>query len=195
MWKYNNLEELYHYGVLGMRWGHHNNQNVQSAHKAYKQAKKEYRKQFIKNVKNIFKNERDYKETRKGLINARNKREQAAFKLIDAAAKDSYDKKLSKTGSKDKALKAEQNTYYKAFKQERYGSGLVGSVNNNLNRHGVTNGNTHYYNHLVKKKGKKYADAIEKRYSKKLVNTLIGSAAVAFGATFAGAYLAARYSK
>ena len=21
MWKYNNLEELYHHGILGMRWG------------------------------------------------------------------------------------------------------------------------------------------------------------------------------
>ena len=173
MWKYNETgylpgnsiyhssDELYHYGVLGMRWGHRNSKAVQNAHKAYKQAKKEYRKESVKNLKNIFrkstwvagaKNQEDYKKAHKGLTNARNKREQAAFKLIDAAAKDAYNKKLAKT------------------------------------RHGVTKGNTHYYNHIAKVKGKKYANAVEKKYGKRLTRHLVGGVALATGAAIVGAY-------
>lgn len=197
MWKYNNTDELYHYGVLGMRWGHRRSQAVQNAHRAYKQSKKEYRKESVKNLKNIFrkstwvagaKNQEDYKKAHKGLTNARKKREQAAFKLIDAAAKDSYNKKLAKTGSKTKALKAEQKVYYKGFKQERYGAGLSGSAADAKKRHGVTNGNAHYYNHMAKVKGKKYANAVEKRYGKRLTKQLAGGVALATGSAIVGAY-------
>ena len=197
MWKYNHTDELYHYGVLGMRWGHRRNRAVNNAYKAYKQSKKEYRKESVKNIKNAFrkstwiagaKNQEDYKKAHKGLTDARNKREQAAFKLIDAAAKDAYNKKLSKTGSKTKAIKAEQKVYYKGFKQERYGAGLVGSSADSKNRHGVTKGNTNYYNHIAKIKGKKYANAVEKKYGKRLTKQLVGGIALATGAAIVGAY-------
>lgn len=198
MWEFRQTDELYHYGVLGMRWGHRKNKAVQNAHKAYKQAKKNYTKESIKNVKNVFrkstwiaggKNQEDYIRTHKGLTNARNKREQAAFKLVDAAAKDAYDKKLVKTGSKSKAIKAEQKVYYKGLKQGRYGTGLVGSIGDSQKRHGVTKGNTHYYNHMAKVKGKKYAQAVEKKYAKRIAAEIVGSVAVATGLAIAGAYL------
>lgn len=197
MWKYNHTDELYHYGVLGMHWGHRRNRAVNNAYKAYKQSKKEYRKESVKNIKNAFrkstwiagaKNQEDYKKAHKGLTDARNKREQAAFKLIDSAAKDAYNKKLSKTGSKAKAVKAEQKVYYKGFKQESYGAGLVGSSADYKKRHGVAKGNTHYYNHIAKVKGKKYANAVEKKYGKRLTKQLVGGIALATGAAIVGAY-------
>ena len=197
MWQYNNLDELYHYGVLGMRCGHRRNQAVNNAHKAYKQSKQEYRQESVKNIKNVFrkstwvagaKNQEDYKKAHKGLTDARNKREQAAFKLIDSAAKDAYNKKLAKTGSKSKAIKAEQKVYYKGFKQGRYGAGLVGSIGDSQKRHGVTKGNTHYYNHIAKVKGKKYANAVEKKYGKRLTKQLVGGIALATGAGIVAGY-------
>ena len=46
MWQYNHYDELYHYGVVGMKWGVR--RSLASKKASYKKAKKEYNKSFNK---------------------------------------------------------------------------------------------------------------------------------------------------
>lgn len=120
MWKYNNTnnlygdslyhsaDELYHYGVLGMRWGHRKNSNVMKAYNKFNNAKA--------------------KAELTGSNSALKAREKAAFELIDAKAKYAYDKKLNSkfvltkdpNKRKAKAKKAMEKVYNKAGRQDDY---------------------------------------------------------------------------
>ena len=185
-----NNEELKHYGVPGMKWGHRKNTSMVSANKAYKKAAKDERKAKIGR---LFKKETylaGYENRKKDNQNKANvkklseAREKAAFKVIDKQAKYAYDKKLAKTGDKAKAEKASMKVHAKAMSKDKYGSGLVGSIAD-----AKTGGNTRYYKHMMTTKGKKYASSVEKMYSKKINRTLIASAAVLVGTTLVPAVI------
>lgn len=201
MWEFKQTDELYHYGVPGMRWGHR--KSVRYAYKEYNSAKRGVTKAHLSSMGRWF-NKSQYaagsaNNAKRALLNkkvndARSKREKAAFKLIDAKAKEAYDKKLAKTGSKVKAEKASIKVHTKAFNKDKYGSGRVGSVADSQYRHGSNYGNTRYYKHLVKTKGKQYANKVEKKYNNITTRELVGSAAIVTGLAITSAYLNRKYS-
>ena len=159
-------DELMHYGVPGMKWGHRK-ASYESERNAYKQAKKNFREA-----------RRDASISswsafgRKGLKNyksAEKRMDKAEFDMIDAKAK--Y--KAAKAKTSEKAEKAAA----KVYRKEMAKSGLVGSAADDASR----GRSTKLYNHLKTQKGKEYADAIEKKVEKQAYTTLAASAAVAVG--------------
>lgn len=187
MWRYTHTDELYHYGVPGMRWGHRRNRSVVSTRKAFKQAKKAVTKAKVKTLldKSTWiaghDNNVRSRKNMKNIDRLTKAREKAAFKAIDAQAKYAYDKKLARTGSKAKAENAAAKVHARAMNKSKYGSGLSGSINDVK----TGKGNTRYYNHLMKTKGHKYANKVEKKYSQKITRDLVGGVALTLGTAVA----------
>lgn len=187
MWEYNNFEELYHYGVPGMRWGHRRNSAVKNAYQGYKQAKKDLRRAKIKRVFSKstylagYENQQKNKQIKSNIKRLGKNKEKAAFKAIDAQAKYAYDRKLAKTGNKVKAEKASVKVYSKAMDKGK-SKGLAGSA---ADKNG---GNTRFSKHIVATKGKDYMKKVEKKYSRKLMKDIAGAAAVVVGSAVVAHY-------
>lgn len=157
--------ELYHYGVPGMRWGHRK-KSYEAERSAYKQAKKSYK--AARRDANIASYSAIGRSGLKNFKSAQNRANKAELDMIDAKAK-------YKAAKSKNAEKAEAKVYRKAMQK----SGLVGSAADDQSG----GRSTRIYNHLKVSKGKEYANAIEKKVEKQAYAGLAASAAVAIGAT------------
>lgn len=190
MWEYKHTDELYHYGVPGMKWGVRKNKAIVKARKDYKQAVKEERKAKIKRAFSPStyvaggKNRDKSAKTDRLIKKLTKAREKAAFKAIDLQAKEAYKSKLAKTGNKTKAEKASIKVHAKAMDKKRHGAGLSGSIADSKKG----NQNVNYYNHLKASKGKTYADKVEKKLANKYLTATAVAAAYGLGVTIYNAY-------
>lgn len=186
MWQYNytpSSDDIMHYGVLGMRWGHRKKYYTSSgslnslgkARKNYENAK-EKRKQLGKEnfkrnitsfgIKGIEKSQKSQSNYNKALAN-------------EVAAKAKYNSYKSK-----KSEKAEFNTYRKAMQK----NGLPGSAYDQ-SRGGQS---TAIYNKIKAQKGKEYVDKVQKKVQNRLISQLATGAAVTIGAGIVAGYMTLR---
>ena len=176
MWQYNYgyPNELYHHGVLGMKWGHRKSPEVTSARNNYHRAKKA---QIDVNRSTFGRTAFGGGVGITGINNynsAMKSRQKAEMNTLNAKAK--YNAAKSKNPEK-----AEFDTYRRAMQK----SGLVGSAADTMN----AGRSTAIYNELKVKKGKAYADRVQKKVQNVAVTELAASGVLALGSMAAQAYL------
>lgn len=167
-------DELYHYGVPGMKWGQRK-ASYAAEKDAYKKSKKklraarrEYRHSGGFGIKGIAK-----------ATAAEKKYQNAELNMISAKAK------YKAAKSKDSA-KAE----FKTYRKEMQKSGLVNSAADRQSG----GRSTRLYDSLVTTKGKAYADKVQKKVQNVAVAQLAGAATAAVGLAVVQGILQARNS-
>ena len=173
MWEYNYTQdnnELYHYGVLGMKWGHRKKYLNSSGNlNKLGQARKRYE---------------DAKATAKKLRNKRSAWGQEAINRAVKATSDynraDVDRVMAKAkyaAAKQKNAKKAERAEFNTYKKEMFKSGLAGSDKDAISR----GRSTLLRRKITAEKGKEYVDRVSKKIENETVAAMVGSAVVGVG--------------
>lgn len=175
-------DEIMHYGVKGMRWGHRKKYyNDDGSLNARGQARQDYKdaRKATRQANREFKRSSYTAIGMKGLDKYRSAEKNAhdaALRELDAKAK--YNASKQKTQAK--ADKAELKTYAKAMAK----TGLAGSYNDTKSG----GKSSRIYDNLQATKGKEYADRVAKRVQNRAFATIATAAVVTVGSQFVADY-------
>ncbi len=157
-------DELYHFGVPGMKWGVRKKPDLKGDYRKAKKDLKTARKNLSKGHPLGYWGTKGINEYESRL----GKYRQAEYNVMSEKAK------------LKKSQRAKDRVYSKAFK-----TGLPGSASDMQSNYRSKD----MYNKLSKEKGKDYADKILKKRQNALVAELVGSAVVAAGSTALYGYM------
>jgi len=180
----NHSDELIHYGIPGMKWGHRKTAAYKNAKADYKNAKRKYFKSSVVRVgsmvnNDMFKRSEYNTAAGKKYMTRQADRNKAYSNKVNAQAKlkSISTKKTNKLGYN----KAEFNTYVKGLNK----SGIPNSqLDRNTNGKGTT-----LYNSIARKKGKTYANAVLSKTGNKKANAIIIGGLATVGLSAAKYYI------
>lgn len=173
-------DELMHYGVLGMKWGHRKKYQTSSgslnslgkARKNYEDAKAN-RKQTLKEQR---------KKAGLGIgINGIARAQKAQSTYNKSVANEITAKAKYNAAKSKKSKTAEFNTYRKAMQK----SGLAGSAADQKSG----GRSTAIYNKIKVEKGKAYADRVQKKVQNRAVATFATATVLSIGSAAVAGYL------